>query len=209
MEPDSSQPTPKTPLIHPVKLEGAWDEGYALDRHVVSSTLIGEDAFGHPQYETVRTALGEALYRFKYRNDFNTLNTILAIMEPFLDEWKALQVVDVVLPVPPSKKNRLYQPAFEIAQKVAEYLKKPFSEEVLIKTTDEQLKNQSSDEKSIITGSIKQLRPAKRPCNLLLVDDLFQSGATIAECVKVLRQDKLIEKIYVLAITKTARESEI
>jgi predicted amidophosphoribosyltransferase len=192
--------------MSPIELHGIWTEGFALDRHVVSSTFIGEDAFGHPQYDTQRTPIGEALYQFKYRNVYNALSTILELAYPFLDTWEALKNIDVILPVPPSKKERFYQPVQEIAKSIAEYIKKPYSEEVLAKTTDEQAKNQNSDEKQSIAGSIIQLRPAKSPCKILLIDDLFQSGATLTECTQVLMKDKLIKAVFVLTITKTAKE---
>jgi predicted amidophosphoribosyltransferase len=195
-------------VISPIELHGIWTEGFALDRHVVSSTFIGEDAFGHPQYETQRTPIGEALYQFKYRNTYNALGKILELAFPFLDKWAAVKDVDVILSVPPSKKDRFYQPVQEIAKSIAEYIKKPYSEEILVKTTEEQAKNQNSDEKQSIIGSIIQSRPAKYPCKILLIDDLFQSGTTFTECTQVLTKDKLIKAVYVLAITKTTKESD-
>lgn len=33
--------------ISPIKLIGNWDEGYALDKHIISSIPIGEDVYGH------------------------------------------------------------------------------------------------------------------------------------------------------------------
>jgi predicted amidophosphoribosyltransferase len=196
-------------MISPIKLPGIWTDGYAIDRHVVSSTFIGEDAFGHPQYDTQRTPIGEALYQFKYRNIYTALDTILQIAAPFLDSWEALKDIDVVLPAPPSKKNRVYQPAVEIARSIAEYIKKPYSEEVLAKTSNEQSKNQTADEKQDIAGSIIQLRPAKHACKILLVDDLFQSGATLSECTRILMRDSLVEAVYVLVITRTATEADL
>jgi predicted amidophosphoribosyltransferase len=195
--------------IHPISLAGPWDEGYALDKHVINSTYQGEDVFGHPQYDTLRTPIGEVLYRFKYRNNFNALSNILELAKPFLDNWTAVHGIDAVLPVPPSRKDRLYQPVTEIARSIAEYLKKPWSDEVLVKTSSQQSKNENTEDKHNIKGTIKQLRPAKRACKILLVDDLFQTGTTLGECCKVLREDALIEKIYALAITKTNKETDL
>jgi len=56
--------------ITPKKIGRGWRvEGYSLDKHIVSSVFIGEDEFGHPQFETKRTELGELLFRYKYRSD--------------------------------------------------------------------------------------------------------------------------------------------
>jgi predicted amidophosphoribosyltransferase len=196
-------------MINPIQLQGIWNDGYALDQHVVSSTFTGEDAFGHPQYDTIRTPIGEALYQFKYRNDYVVLDEILKLAQPFLNNWDAIKDVDVVLPVPPSNKNRAYQPALEITRTIAEYIKKPYSEDVLVKTNADESKNKDADGKKNCTGFIMQQRPAKRSCKILLIDDLFQSGATATECVRILKQDSLINSVYFLAITKTARESDL
>lgn len=44
------------------QLVGNWDKGFALDKHVVSSIFIGYNEAGYPQYETLRTEVGEALF---------------------------------------------------------------------------------------------------------------------------------------------------
>ena len=41
--------------------------------------------------------------------------------------------------------------------------------------------------------------------NVLIVDDLYSTGATLNEVCKILREDRNVMKIYVLAITKTKR----
>ncbi|MDR1101404.1 MAG: hypothetical protein LBL34_03505 [Clostridiales bacterium] len=50
---------------------------------------------------------------------------------------------------------------------------------------------------------IELLKNAKRKCNILLIDDLFSTGATLNECAKALKTDELVDNIYVLALTKT------
>lgn len=53
------------------------------------------------------------------------------------------------------------------------------------------------------TVKIELLKNAKRKCNILLIDDLFSTGATLNECAKALKTDELVDNIYVLALTKT------
>lgn len=36
--------------INPIKLNGIWDEGYALNYHTISSVPIGADSYGHMRY---------------------------------------------------------------------------------------------------------------------------------------------------------------
>lgn len=54
-----------------------------------------------------------------------------------------------------------------------------------------------------LTGTIDVLKCARRHCNILLIDDLYSTGATATECTRKLKEDPLIDKVYVFAITKT------
>jgi len=44
--------------INPIKLVGNWDEGWALDKHIISSEYIGVNIYGHDEYNTTRTDMG-------------------------------------------------------------------------------------------------------------------------------------------------------
>ena len=189
--------------INPIRLIGNWDEGFALDKHVKSSTYIGDDVYGNKQYETIRSELGEILYQFKYQNKYDSLYAIMEPIKSFLSEWQAIRHVRSVVPVPPSTLYRSYQPAFEIAREVANALGTHYFESVLQKSISTKSKNLGGDEKQRLTGTIVQSVMAKEKHSMLLVDDLYDSGKTLTECVNTLRCDTNIEKIYVLTVTKT------
>ena len=63
-----------------IELNGNWMSGYAFDIHTLYSIYEGCDEYGHPNYETKRTLMGEAVYKLKYRNDkcqvFNIINLL-------------------------------------------------------------------------------------------------------------------------------------
>ena len=189
--------------INPIRLVGAWTEGYALDHHILSSTYMGEDVYGHPLFDTTRTKLGEMLFQFKYRYKHDQLDSIMEEIIPFLDEWEALKNVDVVISVPPSK-TRLYQPAEELGKAVALYIGKHYYNDVLVKSSNIQSKDLSGD-KASMTGVFHLAKLAKRTYNVLIVDDLYSTGKSLKECVHALRTDKMVKDIYVLTITKTNR----
>ncbi len=192
-------------MINPIELKGVWDEGYAMDYHTVKSVPIGENPFGYMQYNTTYTAIGEVLKKFKYKNQYDCVNQIVNEIDAFLDDHPQMKEVQSILPVPPSNKNRLYQPAFEIAELLASRLHVFYSDEVLEKKTDSEYKNLPVSEKISEHGMIVQKMKATRKINVLLIDDIYQSGSTLRQCAEVLRKDPNIEKIYVLTVTKTRR----
>jgi len=112
-------------------------------------------------------------------------------------------MVETVIPAPPSKARHLYQPAEEIAREVANILNASYYDDILIKRGSEQSKNLSATDKSQLEGTIYKTKNAKKEHDLLIVDDLFEIGAMLEECVKALRTDRNIKHIYVLTITKT------
>ena len=191
--------------IDPKKLYGNWDEGWALDIHTISSTYIGDNAYGRPMFDTDRTELGQQLFLLKNRGRTDTVDKIMDLISDFLDNWDILDDVDVVIPAPPTDKDRIHQPVYLIASAVADYIGKSYVEDVLLKTTNEQSKNMDGGTKKDLTGSIVANLKSTSEHNVLLVDDLYQTGGTLNECVRVLREDENVNKIYVLAITKTRR----
>ena len=109
------------------------------------------------------------------------------------------------MPVP-STKFRNFQPSEEIAQKVANHLDVNYLNEVLENVGSTQAKNIPKTDRSM-KGSIKATIKATKPHTILLVDDLFDTGSTVSECVSVLKEDPMLKNIYVLAMTKTQGES--
>jgi len=187
--------------INPIKLQGSWDEGYALDVHTISSTYKGEDMYGRPQFDNEYSEMGKLVYLFKNRNRYEKLDEIITLARPFIENWESLKTVTSVLPAPPTK-SRIYQPAEEIAEAIAEVIGAFFIDDVLDKQVTIQAKDLSATEKSKLTGTISKKRNATKEHNVLIVDDLYESGSTLNDCVRVLRTDKNIMKIYVLTMTK-------
>ena len=162
-------------MINPVKLHGPWTEGYALDEYITSSKYIGEDVFGHSQFCNTYTDIGELLHALKYNGHTDTSQSIASEAYPFLREWIAAKSIDIVLPVPPTTKRDV-QPLFLITQAIAESLSLFYALDVLENTSTRPAKNMSREEKSL-KGAIFKRKPAKRTCNILLLDDLFSTGA--------------------------------
>jgi predicted amidophosphoribosyltransferase len=191
--------------INPIKLVGLWDEGYALDIHTISSEFTGYNEYGYPEFKSEYSHMGQLLYLFKNKGIYDKLTEIMELAMPFIQSWEILNTVRTVMPVPPTNKQRIYQPAEEIAFKIAEIISANYIQDVLEKTSSTQSKGLAAAEKKKIKNTIIKSKMAKNKHNMLLVDDLFESGATLSECVKALRQDPNIDKIYVLTMTKTRK----
>src|SRR5882672_8882206 len=108
--------------LSPSSIGGPWDSGWTLDRHILSSDFLGYNEYGHPQFDTKRTELGELLYKLKYKRDQSTIAPIAQATYDFV-RGRNLEI-DVIVPVPPSR-NRPVQPLFQIADQVGKLLDKP------------------------------------------------------------------------------------
>lgn len=190
--------------MNPIKLLGEWNEGYALDSHTLYSEYLGEDDYGRAKYDTKRSELGQFLYELKYQGKRDNASKIRQIISPFLKEWDLENNIDYIIPTPSSNK-RVFQPVDVICDEIGAILNKQTINGFLVKNGESQSKNLELEQKKELQGSIERKKKFKRKVNVLLVDDLYQSGVTLNECVNVLRDDMNINKIYVLTITKTRR----
>lgn len=97
--------------IHPRKLAGPWTLGYALDFQTSSSTFIGYNAFGHPEFDTKRPPVGELPYQLENRGDAAAIDPLAEAAAAFIMGWP----VDVIVPIPPSNTAWKRQPVIEVA----------------------------------------------------------------------------------------------
>lgn len=190
-------------MINPIKLDGLWAEGYALDYHTVSSKYIGEDPFGNKRFSSTYTEVGKLLYRMKYNGRENNSLGILNLCIPFLDSWLMGKQIDCILPIPPSERRDV-QPVFLIAETIANHYNIPYADDVLYKNSKVPSKTMVKENKNLM-GTIEVLKHPLRRCNLLLIDDLFSTGATVTECTRKLKEEPLVDRIYVFTISKTRK----
>lgn len=188
--------------IHPKEIKGSWDRGYVLDVHTISSTMIGYNEFGHPEFDTVRSQLGELVYRLKYKGDRGVIANVVETIIGFVDSWGIRP--DVVVPIPPSK-QRSFQPVIEIAGALAQSMKIPLNTTSLKKTkTTQQMKDVGDFSARVAT--LESVFTSDRELEgraVLLFDDLFQSGATMNVAARTLKAQGLAKAVYALALTRT------
>lgn len=187
--------------INPQQLPGRWVEGWALDLHTLYSIPI--DPLSN-LWDTKRPPIAEKLYLLKYRNEISHAREIAAVASSFLKRknWK----IDVIIPIPPSNTNRTFQPVYEIAKHIGQYLNIFVDTNVLrkVKSTSE-LKDIIEPEKrrEILKDAFSIDTNALLGKNVLIFDKYYRSGETLSAAFDAISSRAKANKIYVLTITKT------
>lgn len=191
--------------ISPRKIKGKWKQGWVLDMHSTDSNFLGHDEFGHPQFETVRTEMGELLYRLKYKEDATVLPDLVDGASWFVRRWGA--PVTGIVPVPPTNARRRLQPVILLAEAMGRELQIPVLENAIRRTKQyAELKNVQDPEerRRLLEGAFEVNAARVRGHRLLLLDDLYRSGATMNAIGEALVSAGA-EGVYALALTQTRR----
>lgn len=183
------------------ELKGNWRKGWAFDLHTLDSTFLGHNEYGYPQFDTTYSEMGLLLRRLKYNGEQAVIADIVALLDPI----KGIESFDVIIPVP-SSKARAMQPVDAIAEALGArrgvrvlsgYLTKSGGVE-LKGITDPEERAKILQDQIVISGADDISGQ-----NVLLLDDLYRSGATMNACCTVLKEQAKAEDICVLTMTKT------
>jgi competence protein ComFC len=190
-------------IIRPKRIHGKWRVGYALDYHTVKSVFLGYDQNGHALYDTQRSEMGELLYRLKYRNDNSVVGDVAETVAAFIQAQKL--ELDWLIPVPPSKPRQI-QPLVELAKAIGQLTALPICDVGIakIKKTP-QLKDvyEYQARLALLEGSFTADPALLKGRNILLLDDLYRSGATLNVITTVAYNMGGAANVYVLALTMT------
>jgi len=190
--------------ISPRKISGEWSSGYALDIHTISSEFVGYNSYGHAEFNTKYSDVGKLLHDYKYGGDRKALEPLAKTASKFILDKKF--EIDLIIPVPPSRKARLTQPVVELAKRISEIVEIPVCLDCIQKVKDtEELKGVPTYAqrikilKDVFSAKIELIRGRK----ILLVDDLYRSGATLDELSRILCKQGGAEKVMLLTMTRT------
>lgn len=192
--------------ISPRRIKGKWTCGYSLDLHTLSSEFIGYNEYGHPQFDTKYSDMGGLLNRLKYKSDKSVLRVIIDTAAEFLNSksWS----VDLIIPVPPSRETRAFQPVIAVAKGVSKFtgIKLCTDCVVKIKKTPE-LKDiyEFSKRIEILKDAYAVAKREVEGRNILLFDDLYRSGATLNAITRALKDKGKAKEVYALTLTITRR----
>ncbi|PZX24684.1 putative amidophosphoribosyltransferase [Cupriavidus phytorum] len=185
------------------ELHGNWDLGFALDKHTRSSIYLGEDAWGHAMFETKRSPAGEALYQLKYRQDWSQAQPIaMQIAESIYPRFPDVGCIVTM----PASRHRARQPVLEVATALGRIVCRPVHYRTLSKArTGQGLKDMGTKASrvAVLAGQIRlhDEMPGSTRRNVLLIDDRYDTGASLEEACRVLRGYAKVAGIYVVTIT--------
>lgn len=194
----NSHPLVVNDIINSHKLDSDDYWGLFIDFHTIKSTFNEDGSF-----TTVRTEIGELLYRYKYAFDLTVESRLVERVSSFI--LKYFPYCDILIPLPPSNLNRPYQPLFELAQKISERVRIPCNSNYLKKKETPPLKSieDSTLRSEILKNAFYVADERYNRKRVLLIDDLFRSGETLNASIRTLKEQGKVSDIYVLTITKT------
>lgn len=184
-------------------ISGNWDLGYSLDKHMLSSVYTGDNQWGHSTFDNTRTDVGEALYQLKYCSDYNQATIISSQIYESLSTY--FSKACLIIPMPPSK-TRTKQPVIEIARQLSKLMSIPCYENLLVKTTNtpqmKDIKTREEKVETLISAFSVNDQLGAELYDVLIVDDLFDTGSSLEAATTVLRNYHKIRYIYVATVTR-------
>jgi ATP-dependent DNA helicase RecQ len=123
-----------------------------------------------------------------------------------LSEQPDFSQVDYIVPIPPSIKDRPYDPVSLLVEELKERTKIPACFDILLKvrqtSPQKDFENEVLKRRNVAGAFRVERKDLVRGKKIMIFDDLYDSGATLNECTKVLKRAGARE-VYVLTLTKT------
>jgi predicted amidophosphoribosyltransferase len=178
-----------------VLLPGPWPWGVALGMHSAD-----EDAQGD-----TRTEIGALLARFKYGGERHLAGLLGRALAEAVQRWPGWQDLEVLVHIP-SAQRRHYESACELARVAAKALGIGCLPRLIARTRQMAAQKDLTrwqEKRKNVEGAFRVRRAdLVRGKKLLLVDDVYDSGATVEECWRLLHEAGAAE-VAVATVTKT------
>lgn len=182
-----------------IELNGPWELGYAIALHSTSSELIDPV---RNIFDTKRTPLGQSMFLYKYRKNYYLKDDFVNIAEIIIGK-KFMEKIDI-LTIPPANIKRDFQPLENIAMGISSKLRIPFYKIITQKESGKTMKDIEVKKEKIdyLMNNLYCCENNIKHKNILIIDDIFDSGATLETCTQKLKEQNC-KNVYVLTFTKT------
>lgn len=146
--------------------------------------------------------LRESIYRFKYLNKREYADYYVHCMLKGYARWLTGLKLDGIIPIPlHSKKRRArgFNQAQVLAEKLGEALQIPVYTELVVrqKNTVPQKELNDKERQKNLKNAFKIVQNDVQLKRILLVDDIYTTGATIDACAKVLKEHGVREVYFI------------
>ncbi len=158
--------------------------------------------------------LRKCIHLLKFKKQVKLVKPLASLMINYLsrDEQINIKEIELIIPVPLFKDDyvkRGFNQSGLLAKHIADYFSIPFSENLLIKirTNLSQVGLSKIERKNnvknvyAINSSILQKQYNNKITSLLLIDDIFTTGASIEACCKELKKIG-IKRLYVFTLAR-------
>lgn len=163
----------------PKPLPGPWEKGLAL---AFNAKFVGD--------RWQRTETGKLVYQLKYRGRKEAAEVLGRRLAELVQNTPELASCDLLVPIPPSGREREFDPVTELALAVSRHSGMPVSLGLLRRTrpaAPQKDLESEAQKRANVKGLFAPVHPERlRGKRVLLLDDFYDSGATLTEAAQVL-----------------------
>jgi hypothetical protein len=194
--PESDPITNYLSSFRPRVIKGIWRTGFALDFHS-----------GYAGIDWNRSAIGELVYRLKYQSDPAVLPALIGFTFQLFVMHPELNLFDTIIPVP-SSTPRTFQPVDAFCSALAQTCGRKLQPSIAkARQTKPQKEMHTLSQKRQNVAGAFALKSDITGRKILLIDDLFDSGATLEEITRLLMKHHAAH-VNVLTLTRTIHSDE-
>lgn len=175
-----------------------------LDEYVVARKPDGIDSKGKAIWNknSEYTELGALLHDYKYQNKSENETVLASTLIDYLKNKEEYRTITHITTPPSGKKGNSIVPIISL---VASALNISYID-IFVKNQNFVMYDENIEERKKYIDMFSCKQPLPKECELLIVDDFVESGATFAGCLKALEtQGQSSKNIKLLAFTFTKK----